>query len=83
MLNRNARIKPRNHLINCAEVARRLHISQGYVSSLLRGEKKNPKRMKQIFDLIIEEFRFANQCRVEAKFGTANGAKRRGEGGDK
>ncbi len=74
----SAKIKPRNHLINRAEVARRLNLSHGYICSLLRGEKRNPKRMKQIFDLIIEEFRVANQCGWEAKYRIVGGARKQG-----
>jgi hypothetical protein len=67
MLKRLAKIKPGNRLINCAEVARRLGLSRRYVCSLLRGEKRNPRRMKQIFDLVIEEFLIANQRCEKAK----------------
>jgi len=78
MQNQNAKIKPRNHLINCGEVARRLNLSQGYIYSLLRGDKDNPRRMKQILNMVLQEFRFARQRCKEAKLRIANDARKRG-----
>lgn len=82
MQNGNAKIKPRSHLINRAEVARRLNLSRGYICSLLNGEKKNTKRMKQIFDLMIEEFRVANRCLRKSKVRIANNILKQSGGED-
>lgn len=67
MRNRKAKSKPRKHLINHAEVARRLGLSPAYVGMLFRGERKNVKRLKEIEDLVLDELTIADRCWRRAK----------------
>ena len=61
MRNRNAKSKQKGHLIDRAEVARRLGVSPGYVDMLFRGERKNVKRLKEIEDMVLDELAAADQ----------------------
>ena len=67
MRNRKPKSKPRKHLINRAEVARRLGITQAYVDMLFRGERKNLKRLREIQDLVLDELTAVDHLRRTVK----------------
>ena len=67
MRNRNAKSKSRGHLINRAEVARRLGVTAAYVDMLFRGERKNVKRLREIQDLVLDELTAVDNLRRTIK----------------
>ena len=67
MRNRKPKSKSRRHLINRAEVARRLGITQAYVDMLFRGERKNLKRLREIQDLVLDELTAVDLLRRTVK----------------
>jgi hypothetical protein len=54
------KIQRNKRLINVAEVARRLDISQPYGRCRLVGERKNKERLNQILDLLDSELKAIN-----------------------
>jgi len=49
-------------LINIAEIARRLGISQSYASEIVRGVKKGPRAQKRLKDIETEIAKYMNKA---------------------
>ena len=73
------KIKP---IINATEVARRLKLSQSYISRLLANKRKNIRRQQQIRELITAELSAmsslaANDHKAQSKLIVSSDARKR------